>query len=187
MTFRATWLALRVLSLICASTLLVAFGAAPEAAVDSEQDAAYFVERINELRTELGLVPLESDPELVAEANEWTRVMAASDELAHSSDITAGISAPWILLGENVGVHQVHELDQLFQAFVDSPPHYNNLVEPRYRYIGIGVVNTPEGTIWTTQRFMAVAPDLAQDEPDLNSGRWFLDLCRASRGLRQLN
>lgn len=160
MRFRSTWSKTR----LCCATFALAAATATAgisgvvAADSNHDDADLFVNRVNQLRTQHGLSALALDPELVAEASKWTATMASDGQLAHSPDITAGISAPWTLLGENVGVHQIHDPDELFQAFVNSPPHYNNLVDPRYQYIGVGVVNTAEGKLWTTQRFMALAP-----------------------------
>jgi uncharacterized protein YkwD len=118
--------------------------------------AEVFVVQINQLRADLGLAPLVSDPELTAAAQSWAELMAANDELTHSPDITEGISAAWIVLGENVGVDAGSRPRELFLAFVRSPPHYENLVDPRFGHVGIGVVETDDGTLWTTHRFMAI-------------------------------
>jgi len=143
-----------LLGLVLAATICVQAAPAGAGTVDDEQ---LFVRLINQTRAESGLPPLVVHPELTAQARTWASSMAGADQLSHAPDITAGISAPWTVLGENVGVHAVHEPEQLYQAFVASPSHYRNLVDPRFRYVGVGVVNTPEGKIWTTHRFMATS------------------------------
>lgn len=136
-----------------------ASGVRPDHAAAAEpQDEQLFVQMINELRASKGLPALVVHPELTTEARSWTNQMAAKDQLAHSPDMASGVTAPWSVLGENVGMHGVHDLKQLFQAFVNSPAHYQNLIDSRFNYIGVGVVNTSEGKLWTTHRFMAAPP-----------------------------
>ncbi len=144
--------------LIALVGVLVGFGvgAGPAAATTAEAEQV-FVQLINQLRTDNGLDPLTVDTELRTAARSWTSSMASNDSLAHSPDMTAGITAPWTVLGENVGVHGVHDLQQLFQAFVDSPSHYRNLTDARFQYVGVGVVHAPNGKIWTTHKFMAAS------------------------------
>lgn len=145
---------------------LLALPAAPSGA-SSPDDEAAFVALINNLRRSHGLNALVVDPELTAQARRWTDVMAADDQLKHAGDLSSGISARWDLLGENVGVHTVHDVNGLFQAFVASPHHLENLLDPRFEYVGVGVTVTPSGKVWTTHRFMSVpsAPAPAPPPP----------------------
>lgn len=140
------------------ATIQLGLSAHPAAAAptpETVEDEQEFVQLINGLRTGHGLEPLTIDGELVAGARGWTDTMATRDQLAHSPDMTVGVTAQWSVLGENVGVHGVENLESLFQAFVDSPAHYRNLIDPRYRYVGVGVTHTADGKLWTTHRFMA--------------------------------
>ncbi|MGB5759051.1 MAG: CAP domain-containing protein, partial [Acidimicrobiales bacterium] len=130
--------------------------------VDDEQ---LFIQMINQLRTDKGLNPLVVDGELTAQARAWSQSMAAHDQLAHTSNLAGGISSPWTVLGENVGVHVIHDVSGLFQAFIASPSHYQNLVDPRFQYVGVGVVNTEAGKLWTTHRFMAATAPPAPAPP----------------------
>ena len=81
--------------------------------------------------------------------------MAGQGRIFHTSNLSNGITANWVKLGENVGVGA--DVAVLFQAFVDSPTHYANLVDPRYTTIGVGVVVSGD-RIFTAHRFMAVEP-----------------------------
>ncbi|MEZ5409287.1 MAG: CAP domain-containing protein [Acidimicrobiales bacterium] len=143
---------------------LLALPAAPSGA-SSPDDEATFVALINNLRTSRGLNALVVDPELTAQARRWTDVMAADDQLKHAGDLSSGISTRWDLLGENVGVHTVHDINGLFQAFVASPHHLENLLDPRFEYVGVGVTITPSGKVWTTHRFMSAPPAPAPAPP----------------------
>ncbi len=135
-----------------ASTTRLAAVALPEPSVS----AVDFVARINSLRSSRGLPVLTVDLELTARANSWASTMAAQGRIFHSSSLSAGISSNWAKLGENVGVGS--EIGPLFQAFVDSPTHLANLVDPAYTRVGVGVVNAG-GRMYTAHRFMALAPD----------------------------
>lgn len=150
------------------ATLLLVVGsvAASPAGAGTAQDEQLFVQMINQTRAAAGLPPLTVHSELTQASRSWASSMATNDTLAHAPDISAGISAPWIVLGENVGVHDVQNVQQLHDAFVASPAHYKNIVDPRFRYIGVGVVVTGEGKMWTTHRFMATAePTVATTPP----------------------
>ena len=116
---------------------------------------AEFVARINQLRASRGLGALSVDPELTAQARQWASTMTGAGRIYHAGDLSSGISADWQKLGENVGVGG--DVGSLFQAFVDSPSHYANLVDPAYTRIGVGVVNAGD-RMYTAHRFMAVAP-----------------------------
>ncbi len=48
------------------------------------------------------------------------------------------------------------QIQELFDAFVASPAHLQNLVDPQFRYVGVGVVYDQSGQMWTTHRFMAL-------------------------------
>ena len=147
-------IALLLAALLAVSTTVLA--ASPTSA-GTAGDEQRFIELINRTRAAAGLPALSVHPELTAQARAWASSMAANDQLAHSADISAGITAPWTVLGENVGVHGIRDVDQLYDAFVASPGHYANLVDGRYRYVGVGVVVTESGKLWTTHRFMATS------------------------------
>ena len=127
--------------------------ATASAVPDPGSAEADFTARINSLRASNGLAPLAVDAELVAQARAWATNMAGQGRIFHTSNLSNGISANWVKLGENVGVGA--DVAVLFQAFVDSPTHYANLVDPKYTRVGVGVVVSGD-RIFTTHRFMAV-------------------------------
>lgn len=119
------------------------------------QAEAEFVARINSLRAARGLGSLTVDGELTAASRSWASVMAGEGRIFHSSNLAQGLSTRWAKLGENVGVGG--ELASLFDAFVASPSHLENLVDPAYTHVGVGVV-VSGNRMFTTHRFMAVQP-----------------------------
>ncbi len=150
---RHTTLASLVTSLLLIAGLIVAAPADAGTAADEQR----FVQLINRTRAGAGLPPLAVHSELRGQARSWAASMAGTGQLAHAPDISVGISAPWTVLGENVGVHGIPDVDQLYAAFVASPSHYANIVDARYGFVGVGVVVTESGELWTTHRFMATA------------------------------
>ncbi len=143
---------------------MVAAGGAAGAADPPAEQA--FVDALNQIRAAEGLPPLEVDTELTIAARSWTDAMVADADggagrgaLAHASDLSVGVTVYWIKLGENVGYGPSVEV--LVDAFVDSPTHYRNIIDPDFESIGVGVSYDAEGTMWTTHRFMVADGDAA--------------------------
>ncbi len=133
---------------------LIASPALPALAAEVDDETA-FVARINSLRSEQGLAPLAIDTELVTASRQWAVQLSQNGVLSHASDLSVGVTSQWAKLGENVGVADSDQFEQLFNAFVNSPSHYANLVDASFTHIGTGVVYDGKGRMWTTHRFMA--------------------------------
>lgn len=123
---------------------------------------ADFVARINALRAAKGLPRLSVHPELTTVARSWAGAMAKVDRISHNPNLDKVVRADWQKLGENVGVGMT--VGELHEAFVASPTHYRNLVEPRYRYIGVGVVVGRGGALFTAHQFMQLRSDPVPEE-----------------------
>lgn len=130
----------------------------PASPVDADEidDEQAFVELINELRTSQGLRALEVHPELIEPSRDWAEHLAATEDLIHADDLTTGVSVYWVKMGENIGTAATGRTDQLFSAFVESPSHLENLLDPDFDYVGVGVFYGDDGRMWTTHRFMSV-------------------------------
>ncbi len=113
-----------------------------------------FVDQINSLRLSKGLNALQVSGELVGIARGWTDQMAAAGQISHNPSLSAQVSSGWSKLGENVGVG--YDVDGLMAAFIGSPAHYANLVDPAWTHIGVGVTVTGDGRMYTTHNFMAL-------------------------------
>jgi hypothetical protein len=143
--------------------LLLALGAtallfpATAQAADTVGDEASFVAKINDLRAGKGLPALVVNANLVAKARSWSAGMAAAGRIWHST-LSDGITEEWKKLGENVGMGG--SVDGLHTAFVNSPHHYENLVDPSFGYVGIGIVMNGD-TIYVTESFMQLMPPKA--------------------------
>ncbi len=127
-------------------------------ATTEDAEVQLFVDQINELRAERSVDPLTIDPVLELTATAWAAHMSQTRDLQHADDLSLGVSSNWRKLGENVGVAPEAQLDELFEAFVTSPTHMANLVDPTFDKIGIGVVHV-DGKLWMAQRFMDLSPE----------------------------
>jgi uncharacterized protein YkwD len=140
--------------LLGAVAALVAIGLIPTTAAwaDRDGDETSFVTQINALRTARGLAALRVDAGLTAKARAWAQTMADKNTIWHSQ-LSDAITADWQKLGENVGMGGT--VDGLHVAFVNSPHHYENLVDPAFDSIGVGVVRTGN-ILFVAEEFMQI-------------------------------
>jgi uncharacterized protein YkwD len=111
-------------------------------------------------RAALGIGPLRRVPELDAAAAERAQDMASRDYFAHISPdgvtpgkqiIAAGYQAD--LCGENIASGYVTARD-VVQAWMASPGHRANILEPRFQDIGLAFVEAPgteSGVLWVQE------------------------------------
>ena len=147
---RALLAALAVVALLAGP-----FDAAGGAQVGSGEAEVAFVARINDLRAGKGVGRLEVHAELTEIGRNWSSTMAAAGRIWHNPDFAGQVTADWQKLGENVGMGG--SVNSLFDAFVASPAHYKNLVDPAFTHIGVGVVVKPDGVMFTSHQFMKLA------------------------------
>jgi len=122
----------------------------------------------NQTRASRGLPTLEWNGVLASKAQGWAQYMAnggcgAGVRICHST-LSSGNSLAWTKLGENVGTGPASDAYAIQQAFINSPSHYANIVDPGFRYIGVGVVNA-NGTLYVAVEFMALASQPAPSTP----------------------
>lgn len=93
----------------------------------------------NNARSTLGLGKLKLDPELSRVAKKQAKNMADAGEIFHSpSNRLRNRITNWSTIGENVGVGST--VVSLHNAFMNSPGHKANIVNPGYKNVGIFVV-----------------------------------------------
>ncbi|HEV3225365.1 MAG TPA: CAP domain-containing protein, partial [Acidimicrobiales bacterium] len=109
---------------------------------------------INSLRESHGLAPLQVHVQVTGVARRWTDRMAGAGQISHNPNLANDVQGNWTKLGENVGVGR--DVDGLMRAFINSPAHYANLVDPSFNYVGVGVTFAPDGHLFTTHDFMAL-------------------------------
>lgn len=130
------------------------------AAADTGSDELAFVQKLNELRAAHGLAALGTKGELFDMARAWSGRMAGAGGISHNPDMAAQAPANWARLGENVGIGP--SVGVLHDAFVASPLHFKNMIDPDFDWVGVGVVNGPPGIIYVTVNFMRAQAPAAQ-------------------------
>ena len=144
-----------LLLLAIVTSMLVAVAGRADAGGDNPAaDEAQFVALVNQTRAAVGVAPLAVDGQLTALARQHAQAMADKGTIFHASPISAGVTAPWIKLGENVGTGP--SAPPIMDAFINSPKHYQNIVDPAFTYIGVGVVWVGN-QMFTTHRFMQLS------------------------------
>lgn len=121
----------------------------PAAATNGDEVA--FVEALNLVRAENGLPAFTVNEELSDLARGHAQVMADAGEIFHANPISGGFTGDWSKLGENVGVGA--GVSVLVDAFVASPGHFANIIDPAFTEIGVGVV-WRDTALYTTHRFL---------------------------------
>jgi uncharacterized protein YkwD len=156
----------RVIGAVLAAVLLSTFFALANPVHASAADRnveSQFVSAINAIRAAHGAQPLQVYGELTDIARSWSDQMVANGGISHNPDLSNEVQAYWLKLGENVGVGG--DVQSLMNAFVNSPAHYRNIIDPEFNYIGVGVSYDANGRIYTTHDFMRFDGDSAPAAP----------------------
>ena len=109
---------------------------------------------LNATRSSKGLGQLKRNDSLVGMARRQADRMAAKGSIFHNTSLGAEITSTglnWQKAGENVGMGP--NVSLIEQAFLDSPHHYENIVDAKYDTIGIGVVDGADGRRYVVQVF----------------------------------
>ena len=120
-------------------------------------------QQINGVRKERGLEPVSLSEDLQAPAREHSRYMAGRDQLTHR-DATGrgagqrldGSGIRWLRYGENVGLVKgyVNPTKTVVEAWLRSPGHAANILNPSLTESAVGVVVAADGTYYLTQVFV---------------------------------
>jgi uncharacterized protein YkwD len=141
---RDALLSLLVVAVMAASTALV--GASPASATTTRE--ARMLVKINNARADHGLPPLTASPDLMAAARGHTVTMAGTTSLFHTASFT-GLCC-WRTIAENVGYG--FTVRGLHRQFMHSALHRANILDPRMRQVGVGIVRRGDA-LWVTEVF----------------------------------
>jgi len=122
------------------------------ASASAGSEESCFLSAINAARTSAGAAPLSTNGDLLGIARAWSQAMADAGHIFHDTNIPNVAPSNWQTLGENVGVGPT--CDSIAQAFMNSPEHRKNILDTSYTTVGVGVVDTADGTIYVTEDFM---------------------------------
>ena len=134
-------------------------------------------DRVNAERAERGIPPVEWDDQLAALARQWSREMAATQDLRHQdlrAVLEGGQVGGYTSLGENIfsSTGQV-PAGTLHAGWMRSEDHRGNVLEPAWDRLGVGVHCADDGSVWAAQEFgqttgsdrPAFTDDLPSEEP----------------------
>jgi uncharacterized protein YkwD len=122
--------------------------------VDRRGPADRLLELINGDRAAAGLAPLVVRPDLGAIAAGFSGRLAQEGGLHHNQDLFSPASLTRLgvtKLGENVGVSPSAE--GAHRAFMASPHHRSNILDPGFGSVGISVTAAGSGALWVVEDF----------------------------------
>jgi uncharacterized protein YkwD len=125
--------------------------------------------RVNALRLQMGLSPVQLDERLEGVAQAWAQRLADEGFFSHvapdGSNLKQRLQASgytYAAAGENLGLSS-GPLAAHF-GIEHSPGHRNNLLEPGHRKLGLGLAQRPDGLAVLVE--VLVAPAVAVEEKD---------------------
>ena len=133
----------------------------PAAAPAVDPTVATVVALTNEARAAAGVAPVVDDARLDAAASGHSADQAAHQTMSHTGSngstcgqrlTAAGYS--WRTWGENVAAGQTSAA-QVVQAWLNSPGHRVNMLNPAFTGIGVGVAAGPNGVLYWTMDLAA--------------------------------
>ena len=135
--------------------LLAAKGNSPGPVEHSDPEGR-LISLINHTRTKMGLRPLKPSRLLGEVARTHSREMSARNFFSHDSpdgrgpkERLARAGFAWRAYGENIGCGQ-DTAEEMLLTWMDSSVHRENLLDPAYTEVGVGLVRGGEcGTYWT--------------------------------------
>ncbi len=127
----------------------------------------------NRARIEQGLDPLKLSGELTKVARNHSRDMASRLELSHNSALGKSYQDRLVeagfyfrAMGENVAASETFRADFIHQGFMESSEHRDNILNPDFKEIGVGVVYAPDKKYYVTQDFMCSLRVLGYEEAE---------------------
>lgn len=127
--------------------------AAPAPDIDPNVAATQFFDLTNGARAAGGVAPLEWRADVASMAVGHSVEMAQQGTIWHGSFVSQGNLAALNAssLGENVGMGG--DVQSINDAFMNSPHHLENIMDPAFNQVGIGVI-VSGGTVYVTEDFL---------------------------------
>ena len=106
----------------------------------------------NQARARHRLAPVRLNSSLSYTARRHSAAMATRGSLYHTRNLAYAVrSFSWSIAGENVGVGPT--IEKINRAFILSTPHRANILNRRFKTVGVGVV-WRSGKAWVTVIFI---------------------------------
>lgn len=128
---------------------------------------------VNQQRTQRGLPPLSVSAKLNTVAQRWSSAMVSHDEFSHARFVARvdAVHYDWQVAEENIATGY-ETPSQAVRAWMASPDHCRNILDPTIRDVGTGEVPAPvrgwaSGPSTWTQDFGLT---MSQSAPSKNFG-----------------
>ncbi|MDO5669870.1 MAG: S8 family serine peptidase [Corynebacterium sp.] len=127
---------------------------APEAPEDPAEINAALLQATNQARSRAGVPPLQARPELGSLAQDWAETMSRDNRLYHRPDLRRHSNNEYTV-SENILYMRGGTItaESIVQVWMNSPQHRANLLNPRHRWLGVGVAESADGTTYAVQNF----------------------------------
>lgn len=153
------WLRL-VAAFAVALSVVVLTPSPADAALSRDAFEDCLLDRLNEDRSDLGLVELEMAYDLVPGVRDWSEWMRFNNfEHMTSSTRQAILPDSWTTWGENIAMHSWEDMpdcDVIHDMWMDSDGHRANILNGSFRFAAIGTYVDGSGW-WATQLFFNAA------------------------------
>jgi hypothetical protein len=116
-------------------TVTALVGSAAFAGAALASPAGALATATNTARVSAGLPALTENAQLDAVAQAWANKLAAAGTLSHNPAVRTQVTS-WTVLGENVGM--AGDVPTVQAAFMHSPEHKANILDPRFTQMGVG-------------------------------------------------
>lgn len=151
---RLRWVGAAVLTALA----LTAAPALTQQSFDITPEEERLVELTNRARSDAGLAPLRTAPELMRSAEIKARDMEERNYFSHYSPegtspftLMRQSGADFTAAGENLA--QGASVDRIFASWMKSPDHKKNILGRDFTHLGIGVVTGQGGRLTAVQHF----------------------------------
>ena len=135
---------------LCVAALLCVFLLRPGPA-SATTPRTKLLNTLNRVRSNHGLRDLRLNLDLSRYAHHHSRRMAKTDRLTHSTHIRSKLrSVRWKEYGEDIGV--AGNVGRVRDLWMNSAPHRANILNRKFRHVGIGVVHARRW-VWVTAIF----------------------------------
>jgi uncharacterized protein YkwD len=121
---------------------------AAQARTGGSGPVSVLVDRINAVRAQHGLAPLQLAPDLARHARAHSVAMKRRGLLFHTADL--GALCCWSSISENVA--RDRSARAAHRGLMRSAPHRANILDPTKRVLGVGVARSG-GRLWVTEVF----------------------------------
>ncbi len=123
-------------------------------------DVAQILGRVNAVRQQNGLPPLDLNSVLTTSAQRHSDDMARTGNIDHTGSDGSSVESrireagyghwrSFGIWGENIYGGQMADVDAAWDFWINSQVHRANILKPRFREIGIGVGRSDKGTYYT--------------------------------------